>query len=146
MNDEGEYDRNSDEHKGPWASELNGYGSRGREEQEHLEHAAPLGRPLLKMAEHDIADREDRCDQGDFKPRIHVRCRCECRGPTPELLPVTLSTAGSRRTRPFRARGSAGHPGSAAWHAPPPRRPASRTPVRSPRRGSSGHPPPSPTP
>ena len=54
--------------------------------------------------------------------------------------------AGSRRTRPFRARGSAAHPGSAGWHAPPPRRPASRTPVRSPRHGSSGPPPPSPGP
>jgi low temperature requirement protein LtrA len=54
--------------------------------------------------------------------------------------------AGSRRNRPFRARGSAAHPGSAGWHAPPPRRPASRTPVRSPRHGSSGPPPPSPGP
>ena len=53
---------------------------------------------------------------------------------------------GSRRTRPFHARGSAAHPGSAGWHAPPPRRPASRTPVRSPRHGSSGPPPPSPGP
>jgi hypothetical protein len=53
---------------------------------------------------------------------------------------------GSRRTRPFRARGSAGHPGSAGWHAPPPRQPVSRTPVRSLRRGSSGPPPPSPDP
>src|SRR5215203_6288017 len=54
--------------------------------------------------------------------------------------------AGSRRTRPFHARGSAAHPGSAGWHAPPLRRPASRTPVRSPRHGSSGPPPPSPGP
>ena len=55
-------------------------------------------------------------------------------------------TPGSRRTRPFHARGSAAHPGSAGWRAPPPRRPASRTPVRSPRHGSSGPPPPSPGP
>src|SRR5207237_5357229 len=41
--------------------------------------------------------------------------------------------AGSRRTRPFHARGSAAHPGAAGWHAPPPRAPASRTPVRAPR-------------
>ncbi len=54
--------------------------------------------------------------------------------------------AGSRCTRPFHARGSAAHPGSAGWHAPPPRRPASRTPVRSPRHGSLGPPPPSPSP
>src|SRR5262249_24549186 len=38
--------------------------------------------------------------------------------------------AGSRRIRPFHARGSAAHPGSAWWHPPPPRRPADRTPVR----------------
>ena len=56
------------------------------------------------------------------------------------------SRAGSRRTRRFRARGSAARPGSAGWRAPRPRRPASRTPVRSPRRGSSGPPPPSPGP
>src|SRR5204862_7320374 len=43
--------------------------------------------------------------------------------------------AGSRRSRPFHARGSAAHPGSAGWRAPRPRRPASRTPVRSLRRG-----------
>jgi hypothetical protein len=54
--------------------------------------------------------------------------------------------AGSLRSRPFHARGSAAHPGLAGWHAPPPRRPASRTPVRSLRRGSSGLPPPSPSP
>jgi hypothetical protein len=39
-----------------------------------------------------------------------------------------IARAGSRRTRRFHARGSAAHPGSAGWHAPPPRRPASRTP------------------
>lgn len=54
--------------------------------------------------------------------------------------------AGSRRTRLFHARGSAAHPGSTGWHVPPPRRKASRTPVRSPRHGSSGPPPPSPSP
>src|SRR5581483_6607597 len=54
--------------------------------------------------------------------------------------------AGSRRTRPFHARGPAAHPGSAGWPAPPPRRPPGRTPVRSPRHGSSGPPPPSPGP
>jgi hypothetical protein len=54
--------------------------------------------------------------------------------------------AGSLRSRPFHARGSAAHPGLAGWHAPPPRRPASRTPVRSLGRGSSGLPPPSPGP
>jgi hypothetical protein len=54
--------------------------------------------------------------------------------------------AESRRTRPFHARGSAAHPGSAGWHVPPPRRSASRTPGRSPRHGSSGRPPPSPDP
>ena len=56
------------------------------------------------------------------------------------------ATEGFRRTRPFHARGSAAHPGSAGWHAPPPRRPASRTRVRSPRHESSGPPPPSPGP
>ena len=84
MNDEGECDRNSDEHKRPWATELGGHGSRCREEHEHLEDTAPLGCPLLKVAEHDIADREDRCHQGDFKPGIHVRRRGECRGLTRE--------------------------------------------------------------
>jgi hypothetical protein len=54
--------------------------------------------------------------------------------------------AGSRRTRRFRARGSAARPGSAGWPAPHRRRPASRTLGRSPRRGSSGRPPPSPGP
>src|SRR5207237_5670859 len=63
-----------------------------------------------------------------------------------EAATVTRPRAGSRRTRPFHARGSAVHPGSVGWHAPPPRRPASRTPVRSPRHGSSGPPPPSPSP
>jgi hypothetical protein len=82
MNDEGECDRNSDEHKGPWTTELGGHGSCCREEHEDLEDTAPLGCPLLEVAEHDIADREDRCDQGDFKPRIHVRRRGECRGLT----------------------------------------------------------------
>jgi hypothetical protein len=57
-----------------------------------------------------------------------------------------VAKAGSRRNPPSHARGSAAHPGSAGWHAPPPRRPASRTPGRSPRRGSSGPPPPSPDP
>jgi transposase-like protein len=60
-----------------------------------------------------------------------------------ELL-CNLARAGSRRTRPFHARGSAAHPGSAGWLAPRPRRPASHTPVRSLRHGSSGPPPPSP--
>jgi uncharacterized protein DUF6262 len=54
--------------------------------------------------------------------------------------------AGSLRTRSFHARGSAAHLGSAGWLAPRPRRPASRTPVRSLRRGSLGPPPPSPGP
>ncbi len=54
--------------------------------------------------------------------------------------------AGPRRTRSCRGRGSAARRGSAGWPAPPPRRPAGRTPVRSRRRGSSGHPPPSPVP
>ena len=49
----------------------------------------------------------------------------------------------SRRTPPSRARGSAARPRSAGLRAPPPRRPAGRTPVRSLRRESSGHPPPS---
>src|SRR5918995_94532 len=61
-------------------------------------------------------------------------------------LTAGAARAGSRRTPPFHARGSAAHPGPAGWHAPPPRRPASRTPVRSPRHGSSGPPPPSPGP
>src|SRR6266508_4245079 len=64
----------------------------------------------------------------------------------PGYLSGWPARAGSRRTRPFHARGSAAHPGSAGWHAPPPRRPPSRTPVRSPRHGSSGPPPPSPGP
>jgi hypothetical protein len=85
MNDEGECDRNSDEHKGPRATELGGHGSRCREEHEDLEDTAPLGCPLLEVAEHDIADREDRCDQGDFKPGIHVQRRGECRGLTHEV-------------------------------------------------------------
>src|SRR6266567_2950559 len=50
--------------------------------------------------------------------------------------------AESRRTRRFRAPGSAAHRGSAWWHLPRRRRPASRTPVRSLRHGSSGLPPP----
>jgi hypothetical protein len=54
--------------------------------------------------------------------------------------------AGSRRTPPSRARGCAAGPGSAGWRSPPPRRQAGRTPVRSPRRGSSVLPPPSPAP
>ncbi len=48
--------------------------------------------------------------------------------------------AGSRRTHPSHARGSAARPGSAAWRLLPRRRPASRTPARSPRRGSSCRP------
>ena len=50
-------------------------------------------------------------------------------------------SAGSRRTRPFHSRGSAALRGSAGWHAPPRRRPASRTPGRSLRHGSSSLPP-----
>ena len=50
--------------------------------------------------------------------------------------------AESRRTHRFRARGSAAHRGSAGWHLPHRRRPASRTPVRSLRRASSCLPPP----
>ena len=53
-----------------------------------------------------------------------------------------ISQAGSRRTRRFRARGSADRRGSAGWRRPRRRRPASRTPARSPRRASSGLPPP----
>ena len=53
-----------------------------------------------------------------------------------------LTKAGSRRTRRFRVRGSAVHRGSAGWRLPRRRRLASRTPVRSPRHGSSGPPPP----
>ena len=49
--------------------------------------------------------------------------------------------AESRRTRRFRARESAAHRGSVGWHLPHRRRPAIRTPVRSPRRESSGLPP-----
>ena len=85
MNDEGEGYRNSDEHKGPWATELGGHGSCCREEHEDLEDTAPLGCPLLEVSEHDIADREDRCDQGDFEPGIHMRRRGECRGLTPRV-------------------------------------------------------------
>ena len=59
---------------------------------------------------------------------------------------LSPSGAGSRRTRPCRARGSAARPGSAGWRAPRRRRPAGRTPGRSPRRGSSGRRPPSPGP
>src|SRR5205823_2352095 len=70
-----------------------------------------------------------------------VRPPTTCRPATCRAGPAR---AGSRRTRPFHARGSAVHPGSAGWHAPPPRRPASRTPGRSPRHGSPGPPPPSP--
>ena len=63
-----------------------------------------------------------------------------------ELTAGQPARAGSRRTPPFHARGSAAHPGSAGSHAPPPRRPASRTPVRSRRHASSGRPPLSPGP
>lgn len=57
-----------------------------------------------------------------------------------------LSRAGARCVRRFRARESAARPESAGWRSPPRRQPAGRTPSRPPRRGSSGHPPPSPDP
>jgi hypothetical protein len=50
------------------------------------------------------------------------------------------SRGGSRCTRRFRSHGSPARPGSAAWRVLPRRRPASRTPARSPRRGSSCRP------
>ena len=109
MNDEGERDRNRDEHEGPWATELRGHGSRCREEHEDLEDTAPLGCPLLEVAEHDIADREDRCDQGDFKPGIHVRRRGECRSLTHEIElqdhTIRCRAAYRRRVRVTRANG-----------------------------------------
>ena len=55
---------------------------------------------------------------------------------------LSPARAGSPRTRPSRARGSAARPGSAGWRAPRPRRRAGRTRGRSPRRASSGRPPP----
>jgi hypothetical protein len=83
-------------------------------------------------------------------PRVLAAAACatgrRCARANSVALNLAWARGGSRRTRPFHARGSAAHPGSSGWHAPPPRRPASRTPVRSPRRGSSGPPLPSPGP
>src|SRR4051794_16583212 len=66
------------------------------------------------------------------------------RAPLPERALTIRSglTAGARRTRRLRARGSAARPGSAGWRPRHRRRPAGRTPVRSRRHGSSGPPPP----
>lgn len=79
----------------------------------------------------------------------------QCGLPAEQQLPAAASRpatcqvggwarAGSRRTRLFRARGSAVRPGSGGWPSPPPRRPETRTPARSLRRVSSILRPPSP--
>ena len=92
-----------------------------------------------------------RVQQLPVRNRLARRCppvflsRPETRAFPPRIVPQS-PRAGSRRTRPFHARGSAAHFGSAGWLAPCPRRPANRTPVRSLRHGSSGPLPPSPGP
>ena len=54
------------------------------------------------------------------------------------VLRYVTSREGSRCSPAFHSTGSAAHPGSGAWRSLRPRRPASRTLVRSRRRGSSG--------
>lgn len=73
------------------------------------------------------------------------------RPPAASISPIRCTVAGavragSRPTRPSRARGCAGRPGSAGWRDLRRRRRAGRTPARSPRRGSSGLAPSSPGP
>jgi hypothetical protein len=101
--------------------------------------SAPRPKRARRVAMIDVWSKGGRPSPGAYG---HRDAGAEARARPVRCIP----TAGSRCTRPFHARGSAAHPGSAGWHAPPPRRPASRTPVRSPRHGSSGPPPPSPGP
>jgi DNA-binding transcriptional LysR family regulator len=68
------------------------------------------------------------------------------RWPPLRLVTELMATCGSRRSRPFRARGCAARRGSGGWPARRRRRQATRTRGRSPRRGSSRRRPRSPAP
>ena len=142
-------------------------GARRRGSGGPLEHRAGPGRREGERALQGIAAGERRPRAQAFAHGTAVyaperrspwpagrRTAREPRGPSPEQNPVASGcsadagstrsgfTAAARRTHRSHGPGCAGRPGSAAWPVARPRRPASRTPGRSRRRGSSGPPPP----
>ena len=91
-----------------------------------------------------MANASDQLDHQHGQRRsLAARLHPQAAWPRASLRPPRIAT---RRSRSYHARGSAGHLGSAGWHAPRRRPPARRTRVRSPRHGSSGRRPRSPAP
>jgi hypothetical protein len=114
-------------------------GSAGRRASRACVGGGLSGRPEARWQDPGAAQRRGRAPREALAITVGRRIDADAT----VALNLARARAGSRRTRRFHARGSAAHPESSGWHAPPPRRPASRTPVRSPRRGSSGPPLPS---